>query len=74
MWRCCCIPKVAKDILKEMLDISLLKNPVFLIACLAEICAFIGLFVPFVYLAPRAIEIGIDKTSAAFLLSVVGEF
>lgn len=71
-WKYLCFSKVAKDILKEMLDISLLKDPVFLIACLGEVFGFIGLFVPFVYLAERAIGLGIPDTQAAFLLSVIG--
>ena len=33
---------------------------------------FIGLFVPFVYVTERAIEMGIKDTDAAFLLSVIG--
>lgn len=72
IWRCLNVPKAAKDILKEMLDLSLLKDPVFLIACLAEVAAFIGLFVPFVYMVPRAIDKGVEKNTAAFLLSVCG--
>ena len=68
-----CIPKSARDTLFQMLDLHLLSDPTFLIACLAEICAFVGLFIPFVYVAPRALEFGIDATTAPFLLSVIGK-
>jgi MFS family permease len=72
IWGCLPIPKTAKDILKQMLDLSMLKNPVFLIACLGEIFGFVGLFIPFVYVAERAIVMGIPATHASFLLSVIG--
>ncbi len=46
----------------------------FIIALMGEIFGFIGLFVPFVYVTERAIELGIKDTEAAFLLSVIGKF
>ncbi len=73
LWGCLPIPKAAKDILKQMLDVSMLKDPVFLIACIAEVFGFIGLFIPFVYVAERSIELGITPTKASFLISVIGK-
>ena len=49
-----------------------MQDPVFLISCFGEIFGFIGLFVPFVFVAERAIKLGIEDTQAAFLLSVIG--
>ena len=49
-----------------------LQDPIFIIALLGEVFGFIGLFVPFVYVTERAIEMGIKDTDAAFLLSVIG--
>ena len=72
VWRCLPIPKVAKDTLKSMLDISLFLDPVFLIACLGNAFGFIGLFVPFIFTPQRAMAFGVDETKAAFLLSVIG--
>lgn len=59
-------------ILEEMLDVSLLKNPVFILICVANILAFLGFFIPFVYTTARAIEIGISSEKAALLLSIIG--
>jgi len=55
-----------------MTDLSLLANPVFLIPCLANLFATIGLFIPFVYIIDRAVAFGIEPEKAAFLLSVTG--
>ena len=73
IWKTIPLPKAAKDILRQMLDPSLLRDPVFLIACLGEIFGFVGLFVPFVFVAERAIHLGVSDTNAAFLLSVIGK-
>ena len=70
--RCLPIPKAAKDVLRQMLDFSLLKDPVFLIICLGEVFGFVGLFIPFVFITERAVAFGIPDTKAAFLLSVIG--
>ena len=56
-----------------MTDLSLLRNPVFLIPCLANLFAAIGLFIPFVYIVDRAVALGIQPEKAAFLLSVIGQ-
>lgn len=71
---CHCIPisKSVKDTLRNMTDISLLYQPVFLIPCLANLFGAIGLFIPFVYSSDRAISLGVEPQSAAFLLSVIG--
>jgi len=56
-----------------MTDVSLLKNPVFLIPCLANLFAAIGLFIPFVYIVDRAVSLGVRPENAAFLISVIGQ-
>ena len=60
------------DMLLQMTDVSLLKNPVFLIPCLANLFAAIGLFIPFVYIVDRAVSLGVQPENAAFLISVIG--
>lgn len=69
---CSCLPKPVVDVLSEMLDVSLLKNPGFMCICLGNIFAMIGFYVPYVYIVDRAMMAGIDKTQASFLLSVIG--
>ncbi|XP_046547158.1 monocarboxylate transporter 12-like [Haliotis rubra] len=66
------IPKPARDTLSEMLDVSLLKNPTFLLICFGNVLAMLGFYVPFVYLVDRAISLDIDEGKAAFLLSIIG--
>jgi len=56
-----------------MTDSSLLANPVFLIPCVANMFAVIGLFIPFVYIVDRAVALGIQPENAAFLISVIGQ-
>ncbi|XP_014662716.1 PREDICTED: monocarboxylate transporter 13-like [Priapulus caudatus] len=60
------------SVLEEMLDMSLMKHPVFLLICIANILAFIGFFVPFVYTVAYAIEIGIPAERGPILLSIIG--
>ena len=50
------------------------QDPVFLVACLGNAFGMLGLYVPFVFMADRSIMLGIPASSAAFLLSVIGEF
>ena len=70
-WRCC--PKSTKDIIKNMLDVRVFKDPVFLIACISNALGMLGLYVPFVFVAERAIAFDVSENKAAFLLSVIGE-
>lgn len=73
-WKYICIPKSAKDTLREMLDFSLLSNPAFVLICIGNIFSMIGFYIPFVYTVDRAIKLGIDESSATFLLSVIGKY
>jgi MFS family permease len=53
-------------------DVSLLKNPVFLFVAISNIFGMLGFYVPFVYLIDSAVNKGIEKDQAAFLLSIIG--
>ncbi|KAK3601157.1 hypothetical protein CHS0354_019156 [Potamilus streckersoni] len=73
LWRYCpCLPKPIKDILQEMMDVSLLTNIGFMLLCFGNIFAMLGFYVPYVYFVDKAELHGINKTKAAFLLSVIG--
>ena len=73
LWKLCpCIPTSIKDILQDMMDLSLLKDVAFGLLCFGNVLCFLGFYVPFVYLVDRAIIAGIDKGNAAFLVSVIG--
>ena len=73
VWHYLCVPQSCKDTLQEMLDISLLKDPSFLLVCLGNVLAFLGFYVPFVYSVDLAYSRGVDKSRAAFLISVIGQ-
>ncbi|KAL8616127.1 hypothetical protein ACOMHN_066614 [Nucella lapillus] len=72
VWRYLCVPQSVKDTLQEMLDFSLLKNSSFLLICLGNVLAFLGFYVPFVFCVDLAVSLGISKSNAAFLISVIG--
>ncbi|KAL8616120.1 hypothetical protein ACOMHN_066607 [Nucella lapillus] len=72
VWRYLRVPQSVKDTLQEMLDLSLLKNPHFLLICLGNVLAFLGFYVPFVFGVDLAVSLGISKSRAAFLISVIG--
>lgn len=73
LWDYVCLPKAAKDTLREMLDFSLLFDPAFGIVCFANILVFLGYFIPFVFLRDRATEeLNITPEKSAFLLSLIG--
>ena len=74
VWRvCACLPKPFTDVLKQMFDFSILHDPVFLIACIANMVGFLGIFVPFVFVAERAMSLGVDKGQATLLVSIIGQ-
>ncbi|KAG7208520.1 hypothetical protein KM043_014739 [Ampulex compressa] len=60
------------DVFQEMLDMSLLRDPIFILFTLSNFCTSIGFNVPYVYILPQAEERGINKTTASYLLAVIG--
>ncbi|EDW73104.1 uncharacterized protein Dwil_GK16821 [Drosophila willistoni] len=69
---CLGIPDSVKSVVNTMLDVSLLKDPVFMLIGVSNIFGMAGLYVPFVYLVDAAKEHGIAKNDAALLLSYIG--
>ncbi|XP_012286973.1 monocarboxylate transporter 12 [Orussus abietinus] len=69
-----CLPYAEEtiDILHEMLELSLLKDPVFILFSLSNFCTSIGFNIPYVYLVAQAKEQGMSKEDASYLLSVIG--
>ncbi|XP_033325059.1 monocarboxylate transporter 5 [Megalopta genalis] len=56
----------------EILDISILKDPVFILFTFSNFCTSIGFNVPYVYVLPQAEEQGITKKDASYLLAIIG--
>lgn len=67
---CGCISADTKQTLKEMLDMELLKDPIFMLFTLSNIFTSIGFNIPYVYLVKLAESRGVS--SAASLLSIIG--
>lgn len=58
--------------LASIIDLTLFKSMTFNVICLSGFITFLGFFVPFMFLAARAVDTGVDKESASFLLSIIG--
>ncbi|XP_076284328.1 monocarboxylate transporter 9 isoform X3 [Lasioglossum baleicum] len=69
---CLVLPESFKEALGTMMDVSLLKNPVFLLIGISNVFGMAGLYVPFVYLVDAAVLDGIERNSASILLSIIG--
>ncbi|XP_065156423.1 monocarboxylate transporter 14 isoform X2 [Atheta coriaria] len=69
---CLVLPDSFKSALGQLMDVSLLKNPVFMLIAISNLFGMAGLYVPFVYLVECAKLDGIDKESASFLISIIG--
>lgn len=53
---CSCLPESIRGTLSQMMDFSLLKNPIFLLIGVANLFGMLGFYTPFVYLPSAAIE------------------
>ncbi|CAL8110742.1 unnamed protein product [Orchesella dallaii] len=64
------------EIVKKMLDFSLLLSPTFIIFCISGMFSMLGLFVPFVFLMDQAYAVLKDdipdKKSLTLLISLIG--
>lgn len=58
--------------LRTMMDFSLLSNPVFLIYGASCFLCMTGFFVPFIFLPDMALDFGMARSQAAFLISIIG--
>lgn len=66
------VKETIKATLRSMLDVSLLKDPMFLILAFSGFFTLTGFFVPFIYLPRQAMAVGHTKDSATFLISILG--
>ncbi|XP_050527002.1 monocarboxylate transporter 5 isoform X2 [Daktulosphaira vitifoliae] len=65
-----CCPPDAVDTIKQMLDLSLLKDPIFILFTISNFLTSIGFNIPYVFLSPQAETFKVSKPE--YLLSVVG--
>ncbi len=59
--------------LNHIVDLELMKDPVFLILCGANMLAFFGPLIPFKFQVDRAMDLGIGQSQAGMLVSVTGQ-
>ncbi|XP_048485306.1 monocarboxylate transporter 13 isoform X3 [Plutella xylostella] len=69
---CLALPASFKSALASMLDVSLLKDPAFMMMGVSNVFGMAGLYVPFVYIVDAARLNGVEPSQASFLLSIIG--
>ncbi|XP_075975727.1 monocarboxylate transporter 9 isoform X2 [Anticarsia gemmatalis] len=69
---CLSLPSSFKSALSSMLDVSLLRDPAFMLIGVSNIFGMAGLYVPFVYIVDAARLSGVEPAQASFLLSIIG--
>ncbi|RZF40010.1 hypothetical protein LSTR_LSTR002413 [Laodelphax striatellus] len=72
IFSCCTLPDSMKSVLASTLDMSLLKDPVFMMVGVSSVFGMAGLFIPFFFLVDAAQKDGMPQGEAASLLSVIG--
>ncbi|XP_067127605.1 monocarboxylate transporter 9-like [Centruroides vittatus] len=61
-----------KDVIIDMFDLSIFKNLRYTIFCISNFLLYACVDVPYVYLPDNAINHGVDKEAASFLISILG--
>lgn len=61
-----------KDTFRQMLDLSLLRSPTFILLCVAGFLTLAGFFVPFIYVIDLASLAGYTREEGTFILSIIG--
>ncbi|KAI5703978.1 hypothetical protein M8J75_000641 [Diaphorina citri] len=61
-----------KQTLREMLDMELLRDPIFILFTISNIFTSIGFNVPYVYIVKLAEQRGVTRSNASSLISIVG--
>ncbi|CRK86208.1 CLUMA_CG000154, isoform B [Clunio marinus] len=69
---CLYLPPSFKAALSSMLDVSLLKDPAFMLIGISNLFGMAALYIPFFYLVDYASKNGIDKENSSLLLSIIG--
>ncbi|XP_013138060.1 PREDICTED: monocarboxylate transporter 4 [Papilio polytes] len=69
---CLTLPESFKSALASMLDVSLLRDPAFMLIGVSNVFGMAGLYVPFVYIVDAACLNGVEASQASFLLSIIG--
>ncbi|KAJ8319187.1 hypothetical protein KUTeg_004278 [Tegillarca granosa] len=57
---------------RKLIDLSVLRNPMFFFYACTSFIIYVWIDTPYVYIVDRTSGLGISKTSAAFLVSIIG--
>lgn len=66
------MPASFRATLAEMVDLSLLKDPVMLLLSLASLLTMMGFYVPFVFIQDLASEHDVSKDDSQYIISIIG--
>lgn len=69
---CQLCPEAVRRTLSTMLDTSLLKSPSFMLLAISGFLTMMGFFVPFIFVARRALLAGMVENKALFIVSAIG--
>lgn len=67
-----CLSPEMTDTFRQMLDVSLLASPTFIVLAVSGFLTLAGFFIPFMYIVDKAVMFGTSLKDAAFILSVIG--
>lgn len=67
-----CISPAMRDTFRQMLDVSLLRSPTFLLLGVGGFLTLAGFFVPFMFVVDRAVQQGIALETATYILPAIG--
>lgn len=70
--RCGCVPTDVYKSLVEMTNVSLLKNPVYILFIASNVATTLGFYIPYFYLPDRAKELGISEKDVGYMLATIG--
>lgn len=70
--KCKCLPLPVRNAFSEMIDITLLKDPVMLLLSLSNLLGMMGFYIPFIFLKDLAATHNIPGTQSMYLVPVIG--
>jgi len=65
-------PTTFKEKFLRILDVRLFADPVFVLFSLSMLFVSLGYNIPFVFIVDRAVDLGVGRKDAAFLISIAG--
>lgn len=72
VWQYLHFSKHMKRVLKTLFDPSILKHPLYMLFALSNFILYFWYDIPYIFIADRAIEFGMEESKASFLISVLG--